>query len=248
MHATKGNGKLAKRIGVFDLLVMPPIICRGAAWCFGRCFAIKQQNTHQGVLLARLDNLEETLRPDFVDRMVQWILMSGVEVMTFNHSGDWWGRKYVDDCAEIARRLPHIRFFGYTKSLDLDLSPLLSLGNWVLIKSFGGKWNDRIDKTTDNYSGVIHDISEMAPGEWLCPDKGGKKSESKKVCGKAGIGGCTYCMEGGHQVRVCFIEKVAGFNGHRLFLKPSKMTKEIADRIRAATRKIVELNAESSPP
>jgi hypothetical protein len=243
MHATKGNGKLARRIGVFDLLVMPRTICRGAAspGCMDFCFAIKQQNSHPEVLLARLDNLEETLRPDFVDRMCDWVLSSGVEVMSHNHAGDWWGQKYVNGCAEIARRLPHIQFFGYTKSLDLDLSPLLNSNNLVLTKSFGGKWDCKINKQTDHYSRVIHDITEKAPGEWLCPDKGGKKPEAKKVCGQT----CTYCMEAGHQVRVVFFEKKKGWNGHRLFLKPAKMSKEIADRIRAATRKIEQLNAKT---
>jgi len=175
--------------------------------------------------------------------MVQWILASGVEVMSFNHAGDFWGQKYVNDCAEIARRLPHKRFFGYTKSLDLDLSPLLNSDNLVLIKSEGGKWDDKIIRETDNYSRIIHDINGKAPDEWLCPDKGRKKPEAKKVCGKT----CTYCMEGGHQVRVVFFEKKKGWNGHRLFLKPAKMSKEIADRIRAATRRIVQLNAQTSP-
>jgi hypothetical protein len=239
MHATKGNGKLARRIGVFDLLVMPLIICRGAAWCFGRCFAIKQQNTHPEVLLARLDNLEETLRPDFVDRMVDWILSSGVEVMSQHHAGDFWGQSYVESWAEIARRLSWKRFFTFTKSLDLDLTPLTCLSNFVVIKSEGGKWDDKIDRGTDNYSRIIHDISEKAPDEWLCPDTGGRRSEENKICGRT----CTYCMEGGHQVRVVFLEKKKGWNGHRLFLKPSKMSKEIADRIRVATRKIAQLNA-----
>jgi hypothetical protein len=106
MHARKGNGKLVREIGVFDLLVMPLVICRGAAWCFGRCFATKQQNTHPDVLMSRLDNTEETLRPDFVDGMVDWILSSGVDVMSPHHAGDFWGQRYVESWAEIARRLP----------------------------------------------------------------------------------------------------------------------------------------------
>lgn len=194
-------------------------------------------------MLSRLDNLEETLRLDFVGRMVDWILASGVEVMSPHHAGDFWGQQYVDDWGEIARRLPIKRFFTFTKSLDLDLTPL-NLDNFVLIKSEGGKWDYKINKQADNYSRVIRGIKDREDGERLCPDNGGRRSEKNKICGRT----CTYCMEGGHQVRVVFLEKKKGWNGHRLFLKPSKMSEEIADRIRVATRKIVRLNAQASSP
>lgn len=241
MHATKGNGKLVREIGVFDLLVMPLIICRGAAspGCLDFCFAISKQNSLRSVLLSRLDNLEETLRPDFVDKMIDWILASEVDVMSPHHAGDFWGQQYVDDWGEIARRLPHRRFFTFTKSLDLDLTPL-NLDNFVLIKSEGGKWDYKIDRGTDDYSRVIQDIKDKEAGEHLCPDKGGKKPEKKKVCGKT----CTYCMEGGHQVRVVFLEKKKGWNGHRLF--PKNLPKKIADRIRLATGKIEQLNVQTA--
>ena len=252
MHATKGNGKLAKRIGVFDILVLFELVCRGAKDCIGWCFALKQQNSHLGVLLKRLENLEETLRPDFPDRMVQWISQSGVEVMSFNHAADFWGQKYVNDCAEIAKRLPHKLFNCYTKSLDLDLTPLTNCPNWIVIKSYGGKFNRLIDQTTDNYARVIHDPSEAKPEEKICPDRGKKQNTlmygQGKICGSTEANGCTYCFTLGHQIRLCFLMKKKGWNGSRLIFKPKpkKMTpeiaaqlKEIAARIRAASRKII---------
>ena len=164
MHATKGNGKLAKRIGVFDILVLP-LICRGAAKCLWFCFALKMQNTHLGVLLRRLENLEATLQPDFVDKMVQWIDNSGAEVLSPHHAGDFWAQAYVHVWAQIARRRPHKQFSCYTKSLDLDLTELTGLPNWIVIKSFGGKFDNLIDVTKDNYSRIIQDPIEAKPGE-----------------------------------------------------------------------------------
>jgi hypothetical protein len=245
MHATKGNGKLAKRVGVFDILVLFVLVCRGAKDCIGWCFALKQQNTHLGVLLKRLENLEETLRPDFVDRMVDWIAKSGVEVMTFNHAGDWWGQKYVDDCAEIARRLPQKVFSAYTKSLDLDLTPLTNQPNWIVIKSYGGKFDHVISQAKDNYARVIHDPSEAKPWEKTCPDRGAK--QNKKTWGQSRICGdtCRLCFTPGRQIRLCFLVKKKGWNGKRLLLKPKKMVPELAARIRAASRKIIATNSKN---
>lgn len=248
MHVTKGNGKLAKRIGVFDILVLFGLICRGAKDCIGWCYALKQQNTHLGVLLKRLENLEETLRSDFVDRMVQWISQSGVEVMTFNHAGDYWGQKYVNDSAEIARRLPHKLFSCYTKSLDLDLTPLTNQPNWIVIKSYGGKFDHLIDQTKDNYARVISGVNQAKPGERICPDRG--KKQNKKTWGQSKICGdiCKLCFTPGHQIKLCFLVKKKGWNGRRLFLKPKKMLPEIAERIRTVSRKIIALNSNSSAP
>jgi hypothetical protein len=248
MHATKGNGKLAKRIGVFDVLVLPWLVCRGAKACLWFCFALKQQNTHIGVLLRRLENLEATLRPDFVDRMVQWIQSSGIEIMSLHHAGDFWGQYYVNVWGKIARRLPHKQFSCYTKSLDLDLTPLSTLPNWILIKSFGGKFDKTIDVTKDNYSRVIRGPRDAKPGEQICPDRGAKKNKKlygiAKVCGVT----CNYCWLPGYQKKLCFLEKKGGWNGHRFLLKPSKMPQALTKRIRAVSRKIIALNAKFAPP
>jgi hypothetical protein len=249
MHPTKGNGKLARRIGVFDILVVPKLICLGAAACLAFCYALKQQNTHLSVLLRRLENLEATLQPDFVDRMVQWIDANGVEVMSPNHAGDFWGQYYVNAWTEIARRVSHKRFACYTKSLNLDLTPLTSLPNWILIKSFEGKFDNSIDMTKDNYARIIHDANEKKPDEWLCPDSGAKKNKKlhgvAKVCGAT----CNYCWELGYQKKLCFLEKKKGWNGRRLFLKTKKMLEHprLLERIRVVSRKIIELNSKFPP-
>ena len=250
MHATKGNGKLAKRIGVFDILVLPPLVCRGAKKCLAFCFAIKLQNTLLSVLLRRLENLEATLQPDFADKMVLWILQSGVEVMSPHHAGDFWGQYYVHVWERIARRVPHRQFACYTKSLDLDLTPLTSLSNWILIKSYGGKFDNRIDQTKDNYARVIHSASQARLDEWICPDKGSKGNKKAygiaKVCGAT----CNYCLEPGYQKRLCFIEKRQGWNGRRLLLATKKMLEhpDLLMRLRATSRRIIALNAQFPPP
>ena len=48
--------------------------------------------------------------------------------------GLFGGRSTSTTCAEIARRLPHKLFSCYTKSLDLDLTPLTNQPNWIVIK------------------------------------------------------------------------------------------------------------------
>lgn len=238
---------MAKKIGVLDLLVLPMLVCRGALKCLWFCFALKQQNTHLSVLLRRLENLESTLRPDFADKMVQWIDQSGVEIMSPHHAGDFWGQAYVDVWGQVARRRPNKRFATYTKSLDLDLTPLTSLSNWIVIKSFGGKFDNLIDVTKDHYSRVIHDPKEAKPGEWICPDKGAKGNRKAygiaKVCGVT----CNYCWMPGFQKRLCFLVKRKGWNGNRFLLKPEKMPRWLLKRIWAVSRRIISVNKQFPP-
>ena len=153
--------------------------------------------------------------------MVAKIRDGGAYWARFHASGDLYNQAYVEKLSNIARRLPDVNFFLYTKSMHLDLTPLTSLSNFTVIKSFGGRYDHLIDVNKDDYSRVIEDVNEQRKGEFLCPEGiaalSGKSDE--KFCGY----NCNYCLSvkktertEPHQIKVAFLLKKNGWNGNNL--------------------------------
>jgi hypothetical protein len=215
-----GNDKISRGVGIFDLPAW--FTCPAKGFCQKYCSAFKAQvGKWKGVAPARWQNFHASLRDDFVDNMVARIQTSGVCWIRFQVSGDLYNQAYVQKLAEIARRLPNVNFYLYTKSLDLDLAPLTSLPNFTVIRSFGGSHDRLIETSRDNYARVIQEPNEQRKGEFLCPEGlgtlGGRVGE--KLCG----GNCSYCLSDKktektepHQIKVVFLLRKGGWNGNKL--------------------------------
>ena len=75
-------------------------------------------------------NLKETYKTTFVDDMVTYIKANKIKVFRPHDSGDFYDGDYVKKWAKIAKQCPKVVFFGYTKSLELNLEPLTRLPNF----------------------------------------------------------------------------------------------------------------------
>lgn len=215
-----GNTKICRIVALFDLPAW--FSCPGKGRCKHYCSALKPQvGKWKGVAQARWNNFGASLTHGFVDNLVAEIQASGVKWGRFHVSGDLFNQAYIQKIAEIARRLPQVCFYLYTKSLHFDLTPLTSLPNFTVIKSFDGQYDHLIDTTKDNYARVIDDPKQQAPGEFLCPEGlaplTGRAKE--KLCGY----NCSYCLSDKktektepHQIKVCFLLRMAGWNGNKL--------------------------------
>ena len=219
-----GNDKISSIIGIFDLPAW--FTCPGKGLCKGYCAPLKAQvGKWKGVAHTRWQNYRASLGDEFVNQMVARIQASGVQWVRFHVSGDLYNQAYAQKVSEIARRLPNVNFYLYTKSLHLDLAPLTSLPNFTVIRSFGGKYNQLIQTDRDNYARVIRETKEQRKGEFLCPEGlgtlGGRVGE--KLCG----GNCSYCLSDKktektepHQIKVVFLLRKGGWNGNKLAPRP----------------------------
>jgi len=215
-----GNDKISRNVALFDLPVKRT--CPGAGECLSYCTSMKPEvGRWNGVPAARWRNFWASLNDTFVDEMVAKIRDGGACWTRFHVSGDLYNQAYVEKLSNIARRLPDVNFFLYTKSMHLDLTPLTSLSNFTVIKSFGGRYDHLIDVNKDDYSRVIEDVNEQRKGEFLCPEGiaalSGKSDE--KFCGY----NCNYCLSDKktertepHQIKVAFLLKRNGWNGNNL--------------------------------
>lgn len=228
-----GNTKISRIVALFDLPAL--YTCPAAKACRKYCTSLKAQvGKWKGVPQARWRNFWASLyNPNYVDQMVAKIQASGLKWVRFHISGDLYNQQYVQKIAEIARRLPQVHFFLYTKSLHLNLKPLTTLPNFTVIRSFGGHYDRRINKAKHNYARVITDPKQQRAGEFLCPEGlaplTGKAKE--KLCGYL----CTYCLSDKrtertepHQIKVCFLLRKAGWNGNKLPPPPKPPTRKAA--------------------
>ena len=216
LHIMRGNAKIASSVAVFS--VPPVTTCPGMDWekCGKICYSMKAE-LWPHVLDAWMSNLRESTKATFVTDVVALLLESGVKAARVHEAGDWFRQDYVSKFAEIARQLPKIQFFTYTKSLNLNLTALTSLPNFTVILSEGGKWDSKINKQKDNYSRVVQDVNQVEEGEFLCPEIKLGRNESEKFCGHL----CDYCLsDKEHKIRVVFLEKKAGWNGNQLPPRP----------------------------
>lgn len=157
---SEGNSKLektgkalgGKKIVAFNL---PPDLnftagdgrtlntCPGAAACRGVCYAKQGRMAMPAAVARRMENLTATQGPDFVPAFLTALIDSGADIVRVHDSGDFYSQQYLDAFFLIARCVPHVTFYAYTKSLHLNWSKCPE--NFRMIQSEGGKHDDLID-------------------------------------------------------------------------------------------------------
>jgi len=185
-YLTHGNRKLSSKIIIFTL--PSGITCRGAGECAKWCYSKKAEKSYPNCLKARMRNFEASKRTDFEKKMIEalrWEMSKGRNILRLHEDGDAYNQEYLNKWKRIAKFLPDLTIFAFTKSHDLDLWTDLP-NNFILIQSLGSRFDDKVDWFR-NTARVIDKITEMRIVEYLCPyhDK-----EHFTKCGEC----CDYCM------------------------------------------------------
>ncbi len=194
-----GNLKLPESIAVFNL---PPVQTCGRH-CAG-CYAMKSQRQYKETRTYRAEILALSKRPDFerlvISQIKARIVAGGASTMRIkcenrlqavrvHESGDFYSAAYVKKWERIARALPGVRFYAYTKRLDgricnakisAALRQLSRLVNFTLI--------DSMQYNAVNYGDIAELGAAISAGAYLCPCRSGDRV---KICGIK----CTYCQD-----------------------------------------------------
>ena len=140
-----GNSKL-KADGIASFNIPPVSTCPSRGACEKFCYATQGQQWMKSGYKRRVAGFKATLDPDFVTLMSAELVSERVKIMRIHDSGDFYSPEYLLKWAEIARRLPNVQFYAYTKQIIL----LKRLGsqlpdNLKLIQSLDGKLDRLID-------------------------------------------------------------------------------------------------------
>jgi len=139
---SRGNKKLPRNIAIFNI---PEIkTCPGKTKaCSQLCYAIKATRQYPLTLLQRKRNLRVSISDQFVSRAIQELRrMKTADTVRIHEAGDFYNQKYLNKWIVIAKTIPELIFFAYTKSYSLDYSKLSK--NFIIFYSS--------DWTTKNYS------------------------------------------------------------------------------------------------
>ena len=111
----QGNGKLGQAISLWSLPAVSTCPGRSAIcelWCYAKSGRFLLPTVKD-----RLQwNLAQTLRDDFVSRLVDEIRRKGVLVIRIHSSGDFDTAAYATKWMEIMKQCPQVRDYAYTRS------------------------------------------------------------------------------------------------------------------------------------
>lgn len=134
--------------------------CPGAKACIVGCYAKNGRYTMPNVKLAQEKRLALSLTDSFVETIDAELKARKVSKLRIHDSGDFYSLEYLKKWIAIAEKNPQTFFYAYTK-----MHPILKFvklpGNFGIIKSFGGKWDDQIDVDTDRHSKVFTTIDAL---------------------------------------------------------------------------------------
>ena len=177
-----GNLKVSEKVLLFNLPAIKT--CPNCVACATGCYARVAEIQYKVVRESRERNWDASKQPCFVARMVELIERSGVKLVRVHESGDFYSQSYADKWSEIARRLPNVTFFAYTKSPFRPSSPNFNIVESVLPNgaiNFGPK-------------GEILALAKKFKAK-VCPCG---LSKVKVVCGE----NCTACLRAKYVVFV----------------------------------------------
>lgn len=122
--------------------------CPGALACKAVCYAKQGTYNFPVVKTARRKALKQTQLKTFVDRAVKdlnyFLQKKKYNTVRIHDSGDFYSQEYLDKWKEIARRVPEMKFYAYTKAMHLNLFKDLP-SNFNLVQSLGGKYDKLVD-------------------------------------------------------------------------------------------------------
>jgi hypothetical protein len=78
--------------------------------------------------------------------------MRSIDTVRIHDSGDFYSQEYLNKWADVARALPHLTFYAYTKSLHLKLDGLPD--NLRIVQSLGGR-HDKLVNLRASHSRIF---------------------------------------------------------------------------------------------
>lgn len=167
---SKGNAKLSKGTLIFNLPAGKT--CPGASLCKAfavvdpngkrsiqdgsetvfRCFAASSEVQYDAVFESRANNLKaivDALRDgsaaDLINDGIQTNRTKNTKLVRIHESGDFFNLAYLLAWVKVAEMNPDLKFYCYSKSLDLFVDRKLP-SNFYLTASYGGKFDHLIDE------------------------------------------------------------------------------------------------------
>jgi hypothetical protein len=175
----KGNSKLGRSIYTFSL--PSGYTCPFAKDCLAkvnrltgkltdgphtqfRCFSASQEALFPSVRKSRWDNFEKVKNAIKNNTLVDLILNSipkKATIIRVHVAGDYYNQAYFNAWMEVAKRLPSVTFYAYTKSIGYWVHQLGNIpSNFKLNASYGGAQDSLIEQYNLKSVKVVYSVEQ----------------------------------------------------------------------------------------
>jgi|LauGreDrversion4_2_1035121.scaffolds.fasta_scaffold57432_4 hypothetical protein len=175
----QGNSKLGKNIFTFS--IPSGYSCPFAKECLSkadrttgkitdgpdtqfRCFSASQEMLYPNVRKSRWANFESVKQLLTDGNLVESIVNSipvKATIVRIHVAGDFFNQAYFDAWVAVARQMPHVVFYAYTKSIRYWVNRLNDIpANMKLNASLGGKDDDLIAQYNLKSVKVVYSLEE----------------------------------------------------------------------------------------
>ena len=127
-----------------------------------RCYAASNEAMLPSVRRARWYNLNTLKQCKTLSEMVETIKNSipkKAKLIRVHVSGDFYSKTYFKAWMNVAKELPHVEFYTYTKRADLIINNSIP-DNFSITISYGGKYDHLIEKHNLKYVKVVYSYKE----------------------------------------------------------------------------------------
>ena len=157
-----GNSKL-KKDGIASFNLPPVSTCPAKGVCATWCYATAGLQWMLSGFKKRVAAYKATQLDDFATVMVAHLISEKVRILRVHDSGDFYSPQYLAMWCAIAEKLPHVKFYAYTKQIIL-VKLFRRMGaipkNLNIVQSLGGKFDHLIDESFP-HAKIFHNIDEL---------------------------------------------------------------------------------------
>lgn len=200
----KGNSKLGRDVWTFSL---PPIkTCPGRGECEKFCYAVSMTARYSSVEQSWQHALEATKSDGWEEKVIEQIVKKQIKTVRVHVGGDFYSVAYIRSWTQIARALPDVRFFAYTRSwcvsrLEKDLNSLRTEPNVSLYASVEPQeWDDARIQAWNKASVIEGFEKDKSHPGIVCPEAMWRhKTDSTRKAvpvGAVSCSSCRYCIVG----------------------------------------------------
>jgi Gene product 88 len=136
------------------------VTCPAAGNCAKGCYA--RQGMYAFPSVKRAQEIRLAISQDrelFIAMADTEIRKRKIKMLRIHDSGDFYSWPYLTAWLMIIKLNPTVKFYAYTKRIDL-FSGLQLPPNFIVIYSYGGKY-DAMIKPSDRHSRVFNSLSEL---------------------------------------------------------------------------------------
>ena len=157
----KGNYKIDKSVLTCTI---PTSVCFGEGKQCKDCYARNPERLFPVVKAFRERALEFTTRETFVTDCIEFLRKQKRTKIRIHEAGDFYSGEYVNKWREIAKALPEIQFFAFTKKYRVFTNSLLYLNSLPNVNIIDSETREGF-----NYGNVEHIEKLIREGYMLCP-------------------------------------------------------------------------------